>query len=112
MAMNAGTAIIGGGGNGLSQEIADNILSVIGSLGVPPGSIVAEQQIDDIAQAIADAVIDHITDNAEVLTSVATTVASPIPVTTAVVGTVGTGGTTAPGVGTGTGTGAAGSSVF
>jgi hypothetical protein len=110
MAMNAGNATVGGGGSGLAQEMADLLLATLGSLGTPPGSTVAEQQVDDVCNAIATAVVAHIVANAEVLTSVSTTV--PAPIAVQVVPATGTGATTAPGVGSGTGTGSAGSAVF
>lgn len=112
MAMDAGNAVVGGGGSGLAQEMADLMLSALGGLGTPPGSTVAEQQVDDVCNAIAKAVVSHITANAEVLTSVATTVASGIPVATAGSPSAQTGATTATGAGAGTGTGSSGSAVF
>lgn len=110
MALNAGNAVVGGGGSGLAQEMATALLAKLGSLGIPPGSVAAEQQVDDLCNAISTSIIDHFKANAEVLTSVSTVVATAIPVQ--VVPATGTGATTAPGAGSGTGTGSAGSAVF
>lgn len=97
MAMDAGSAIVGGGGSGLAQAMADAILSTLGDLGIPPASVTAEQQVDDLANALAAAIVDHITDNADV----STTVASGIAVATTGTAAAQTGTTTATGAGTG-----------
>ncbi len=100
MAMNAGSAIVGGGGTGLAQEMADLVLAAIGGLGTPPGSVVAEQQVDDLCNAIASAVVAHITANAVVSTSTTSTVA-----VTSVSGVTVGGGVSGPGAGTASGSG-------
>lgn len=97
MAMNAGSVDGSGAGTGFAKELFDDYVP---KLGISPGVGAAEgrQQVADLCNSIAQTLIPHIQINAVVSTAVA----SPIPVTTAVAGAVGTGGTTAPGAGTGT----------
>ena len=96
MAMNAGSVNAAGGGSGLAKEMFDDYEPKLG-ITPGPGAVAGKQQIADMCNSFAQTIIAHITANAVVSTSVA----FPIPVTTAVVGSVGTGGTTAPGTGTG-----------
>ena len=70
MAMDAGNVSAGGGGTGLAKEMYDDYIGKLGSLGTPPGSIAAQQQVADLCNSVAQTFIAHITANAEITTVV------------------------------------------
>jgi len=103
MALNGGVVAAGGAGTGLAKEMYDDYIDKLGSLGTPPGSVVAEQQIADLCNSFAQTIVAHFIANAVVATTTASTVA------VASVSGVTTGpGVSGPGAGTATGTGTGG----